>query len=78
MERAIINVTYTALDIVAQGENTTILHHVIFSRRIMASNTPFSDMGDKENVCIWSVSLVLQASAVYGPPLRGLYASCKI
>lgn len=78
MERSIINITYTALDIVTQGENSTNLLHGIFSKRIMASNTPFSDMDNKETFCICSVSLMLQASAVYSPPLRGLYASCKI
>jgi len=78
MERSIINITYTALDIVTQGENSTSLHHGIFGRSIMASNTPFSDMGDKGSFCICSVSLVLQARAVYGSPLCGLYASGKI
>jgi hypothetical protein len=54
MERSIINITYTALDIVTQGENSTSLHHAIFGRSIMASNTPFSDMGNKESFCICS------------------------
>ena len=39
MERSFINITYTALDFVTQGENSTSLHHGIFSSRIMASNT---------------------------------------
>ena len=56
MERSIINITYTPLDIVAQGENSTSLHHGIFSRRIMASNTLFSDMGDKV-IFVFALSL---------------------